>query len=324
MKKGVRKKLIISLVILILVIVAGILIYNYSQKRVQLSPETNIILNPDFETWSGTTLSSWSAPVGGVLSKSSDKINGISSLQIQRTGYGYVIGQDIIVASGETYSFEIYMKKISGEAAWARVVNPQAGGSYSAWQWQSFVSQYNNAQWQKFSQTITIPSGITKIRFELGGSSMNALYDGAKLVKTSTSTAPITASWNNNANYPIINAVDNNINTYYMACSTPGTTYNNGNVIYDLGAIKTLTQINLDFAQSNAVYPGAPASVYTVSISNDKSTWTKVYTQNYVIARAPDISIPINNLQARYVKLEYTKVNDGTGWCLALNEMSVK
>ena len=36
------------------------------------------------------------------------------------------------------------MKKISGEAAWARVVNPQAGGSYSAWQWQSFVSQYNN------------------------------------------------------------------------------------------------------------------------------------------------------------------------------------
>ena len=319
MKKGVRKKLIISLVILILVIVAGILIYNYSQKRVQLSPETNIILNPDFETWSGTTLSSWSAPVGGVLSKSSDKINGISSLQIQRTGYGYVIGQDIIVASGETYSFEIYMKKISGEAAWARVVNPQAGGSYSAWQWQSFVSQYNNAQWQKFSQTITIPSGITKIRFELGGSSMNALYDGAVLMKV-----PITSSWNNNPNYPIINAVDNNVNTYYMACSSPGTTYNNGNVIYDLGAIKTLTQINLDFAQSNAVYPGAPASVYTVSISNDKSTWTKVYTQNYVIARAPDISIPINNLQARYVKLEYTKVNDGTGWCLALNEISVK
>ena len=44
----------------------------------------------------------------------------------------------------------------------------------------------------------------------------------------------------------------------------------------------------------------------------------------YVTARAPDISIPISNLQARYVKLEYTKVNDGTGWCLALNEISVK
>ncbi len=44
----------------------------------------------------------------------------------------------------------------------------------------------------------------------------------------------------------------------------------------------------------------------------------------YVVARAPDVSIPISNLQARYVKLEYTKVNDGTGWCLALNEMSVR
>jgi len=276
---------------------------------------TNLIINPDFESFDlSMSPSLWQKGTGATISQSADKFNGVNSVQLTRaSGYGYTIGQDFNVQAGETYYFEIYMKKLSGSVAWARIVDP------AKWQWQSFVSQYNNGVWQKFSQTVTIPSGITKVRFELGGSSMNALYDGAVLMKV-----PITASWNNNANYPIINAVDNNINTYYMACSSPGTTYNNGNVIYDLGAIKTLTQINLDFAQSNAVYPGAPASVYTVSISNDKSTWTKVYTQNYVIARAPDISIPINNLQARYVKLEYTKVNDGTGWCLALNEISVK
>ena len=317
MRKSVRKKLIIILII-VAVILVGILIYNYYKKGVLFAPETNIILNPDFESWSSTTLSSWSAPVGGVLSKSSDKINGLSSLQIQRTGYGYVTGQNFNVQPGETYYFEIYIKKLSGSVAWARVVDP------AKWQWQSFVSQYNNNAWQKFSQTVTIPQGVTQIRLELGGSNMNALYDGAVLLKTSTSTAPITASWNNNAVHPITHAIDNNINTYYMACSTPGGAYNTGNVIYDLGAIKTLTQINLDFNQWNAIYPGAPASQYSVSISNDKSSWTNVYNNPYTVARAPDVSIPINNLQGRYIKLEYTKVNDGTGWCLALNEIGVE
>ncbi len=148
------------------------------KEKIQCEIGDNLLANHDFESWSGTTLSLWSAPLEGTLSQSSDKVNGFSSLQIVKSsGYGYITGQTFNVQPGETYYYEIYMKKNSGTAAWMRIVDADT------FVWQSSVSQANSNVWEKFSGSITIPAGVTQIRFELGGSSMTALYDSAVLRK---------------------------------------------------------------------------------------------------------------------------------------------
>ena len=136
-----------------------------------------------------------------------------------------------------------------------------------------------------------------------------------------------------NPNYPPRNAIDGNLNTYAMGNPKPTTYNNNGYFMYDIGSIKSLDSITFDFAQWNAVYPGAPPCTYQVFTSTDNYHWTQVYsrqedathkcssTSSY--SRAPDVTIPINT-PVRYIRLFYTKVNDGTGWSIAINEVGFK
>lgn len=61
MKKRVRKNWIIAIIVIAVVILVGILIYNYSQKGVLLAPSENLLLNPRFEDITGNNLKSVSS-----------------------------------------------------------------------------------------------------------------------------------------------------------------------------------------------------------------------------------------------------------------------
>ncbi len=132
----------------------------------------------------------------------------------------------------------------------------------------------------------------------------------------------LSASWNDNAGHSVALAGDNNASTYYLACTSPDGKYNNGTVTYDLGAVKDIKNISLDFNQWDAVYPGAPASVYVLEVSDNNLIFLSQAHQVSGDGRVADLNLPLE-ARGRYVRLRHTKVNDGTGWCLALNEFKV-
>jgi len=105
-------------------------------------------------------------------------------------------------------------------------------------------------------------------------------------------------------------------------------TYNTGSIQSDLGEVKKISTINIAFGPSEwetpgAIdYPGSSPNVYTVEVSEDGSTWTNVATKNGV--HAFDFSFTTEGINARYVRLSYTKINDGSGWCLVVKEFTVE
>lgn len=138
------------------------------------------------------------------------------------------------------------------------------------------------------------------------------------------SPVSITASLNANSSFPIGRAIDSDNKTYYMACSTPLGSNNSGWVQVDLGRDVEISKINFDWATWEAVYPGASPSAFTVSLIKNSGVAELVHTQAAgSCERCNDLDLSLTGKSARYIKLAYTKVNDATGWCLALNEVTV-
>ncbi|MEI6494848.1 MAG: discoidin domain-containing protein [bacterium] len=154
---------------------------------------------------------------------------------------------------------------------------------------------------------------------------------------------PVTVSYENNPDHPASYATDGNPDTYYMACPSgnygndedwsgrlqgqPVSDYNNGWLQYDLGSTQKVDKIRLDFGLSEwdtpgkIDYPGSGPSEYQVAVSNDGVNWQNIVTKSGVHAFSFEMSP--TSVTGRYIRLNYTMVNDGTGWCLAVKEFKV-
>lgn len=136
----------------------------------------------------------------------------------------------------------------------------------------------------------------------------------------------ITAKFNDHSTNTIGKAADGDENTYYMACSNPSSRYNSGFVLYDLKEIKSLNSISVKFHNGftkNVDYPAAAPSYYNLKVSADNVNWEIISSRNGPNLRASDISLTFEEIkQIRYIRLDHTRINDGTGWCLGIKELS--
>jgi hypothetical protein len=118
--------------------------------------------------------------------------------------------------------------------------------------------------------------------------------------------------------YPASYAIDNNPATRWVASFTPSVANNNAWIQLDLGSVKEVGRLMWTGA-SGYPFPAHSPAHYTIAASNDGVNWTTVASRSH--------SSPVINgdepigLNARYLRLTTTKVNDGTGWSLGFSEI---
>jgi hypothetical protein len=116
-------------------------------------------------------------------------------------------------------------------------------------------------------------------------------------------------------------AVDTNEATLWIANLEPAPANNQTWFQLDLGSVKPVARLRWLAAQGTP-YPASAPSKYSVLVSSDALTWTAI-----PITPEPAKSTPVGNVllntNARYVRLQTTRVNDGTGWALGLREIWV-
>ena len=153
----------------------------------------------------------------------------------------------------------------------------------------------------------------------------------ACLVVTGLSPRPVfaegkrldaTASANSSAeNYAPELAIDTNENTLWVASLKPARTNNQSWFQLDFGSVKQVARLHWIAAQGTP-YPASAPTEYRVLLSTNEIEWTCVPApfSHETTTLVGDVLL---NADARYVRLETTKVNDGSGWALGLREIWV-
>ena len=89
----------------------------------------------------------------------------------------------------------------------------------------------------------------------------------------------------------------------------------------DLGSVKPVARLHWLAAQGTP-YPASAPKEYRVLLSSDGQHWRPMPVPPVEGASEPNGDVLLN-ATARYVRLEATKINDGTGWSLGLREIWV-
>lgn len=119
--------------------------------------------------------------------------------------------------------------------------------------------------------------------------------------------------------YPAAYAVDGNPSTQWIANLTPTTDNNNAWVILDLGAVYMVDTLKWKGGMWQP-YPAQSPGDYTIEVAQqDGQNWAKIATRtNPVGVIDGNETIGMN---ARYIRLQTTKVNEGSGWALSFSEI---
>jgi hypothetical protein len=197
------------------------------------------------------------------------------------------------------------------------------------------VASYDNGQtWQDYASTGEFgifPFGITGPReirdghivgmFTLGGSGGRNIVHFFRIpVKHRVQPAGVTVSAAVTG-YPATYAIDGSESTQWVASLANNPSANFASITLDLGAIHQIRNVKWKGALFTP-YPSHSPADYTIAVSDNLSTWTTVVTRtNSGGIVNGDEPVQVN---ARYVKLATTKVNDGSGWGLSLHEFWVE
>jgi hypothetical protein len=116
-------------------------------------------------------------------------------------------------------------------------------------------------------------------------------------------------------------AVDRDENTLWLASLKPDSANNRVWFQLDLGSVKPIARLHWIAAQGTP-YPASAPAEYRVLLSDDGARW-KAAAASPPGAGVQTHSSVLLNADARYVRLETTKINDGTGWALGIKEIWV-
>lgn len=116
-------------------------------------------------------------------------------------------------------------------------------------------------------------------------------------------------------------AIDENKSTLWVASLKADKTNNNVWFQLDLGSVKQIARLHW-LAAAGAPYPASAPTKYHVDVSNDGVQWKMVRNVTDQNVNEPTGNVLLN-MDARYVRLVTTQVNDGTGWALGLREIWV-
>ena len=154
MKKRVKKNLTILIVILVL-IVAGVLIYNYSKKGVLLSPTDNVVLNLKLDENIGS-LATDSSGFGnnGVVSALWTAGKYRSALQFTEAGGHFVTVHDSASLKSNSFTISAWVNLNSYPTDWRRIVGK---------------SNFNFASNDGWDIAVINEGSVTKLNARLGG-----------------------------------------------------------------------------------------------------------------------------------------------------------
>jgi hypothetical protein len=132
------------------------------------------------------------------------------------------------------------------------------------------------------------------------------------------------AFFNDNLDHPLLNAVDESAATYYMACNNPNTKYNRGWVEFDLGEEQNVGSIYFEFLNDfgRSDYPGAGPCQYSILTASENKVFSEKKISTCENKEQDSLTVPVEET-IRYVKLDHSRINDGTGWCLTLYDFKV-
>ena len=114
-------------------------------------------------------------------------------------------------------------------------------------------------------------------------------------------------------------AVDQDEATLWTSDAQPAMENNRVWFQLDLGSVRPVARLHW-LAAGGTPYPASAPAEYRVLVSSDGAHWRPIPTAARGVETAGDVLL---NADARYVRLETTKVNDGSGWALGLKEIWV-
>ncbi|MFP2927202.1 discoidin domain-containing protein [Pyxidicoccus sp. 3LG] len=133
---------------------------------------------------------------------------------------------------------------------------------------------------------------------------------------------PATVSTSSSASgFPAAAANDADTSTLWLARLTPAAGNNSAWVTLDLGTPSWVDRLRW-LAADGAPYPAGEPTDYTVSSSMDGNSWTQVMARTS--AGAHDTALVGDEhvgRMVRYLRVQTSKVRDGTGWALGLPEL---
>ncbi|TSC61300.1 MAG: hypothetical protein Athens041674_816 [Parcubacteria group bacterium Athens0416_74] len=163
------------------------------------------------------------------------------------------------------------------------------------------------------SQTRTCTNGT------LIGSYTNA----ACTVAPAPAQSPIVVQTSSSAaGYPASNMLDSSVSTAWVASLDPIATNNFAWIQLDLGSRRYINTIG--WTSATQPYPASALQNYVIKISDNGTLWTPVVAHFEPPAGAPVYTQKESiGRNARYIRIETTKVNDASGWAASIAELSV-
>ena len=116
-------------------------------------------------------------------------------------------------------------------------------------------------------------------------------------------------------------AVDGNDATLWVASLSPRASNNSVWFQLDLGKTRQVARLHW-LAANGTPYPASAPKRYKVMVSADGTSWRTV-TDTVTEGSNEPVGDVLLNTAGRYVRLETSQINDGTGWSLGLREIWV-
>lgn len=217
---------------------------------------------------------------------------------------------DTVTGAGGTATCTATIAVAASASANSCTLNGQTvahGASVIAYQAPSVA--YGN---QCVSQTRTCANGT------LSGS-----YANAACTVAAAPQLPIVVQTSSSATgYPASNMLDGSASTAWVASLQPIGVNNFAWIQLDLGSRRYVDKV--EWTSASQPYPASVLKNYVIKVSDDGAVWTPIVAHFEPHTAAPAyVQKKSIGKNARYIRIETTKVNDGTGWAASIAELSI-
>ena len=206
---------------------------------------TELIVNPDFEIWSGASPTSWTTQLtyGTITKDTTTQHGGSNAVKITHGNstnwYEARIIQDVSVTSSLKATLKFWTKG-DGTNAGSYAIYDNTNAHYIV---DNISTSVTSANWSLVTKQITIPAGCTSIKLSLCAPALNtafAEYDDVSFITTDTSNK-------NGISVPLQTIID-----YFTATATNNMTLNSD---YNPSVYGTELSVNSDFENWSSTTP---------------------------------------------------------------------
>ncbi len=196
-----------------------------------------------------------------------------------------------------------------------------AAAASCTWNNQSVASGASVTAYQ--SSSVASGQTCTQQTRTCANGTLSGTYTNASCTVAAPTQLPIVVQTSSSATgHPANNMLDGSLSTAWVASLQPVGVNNFAWIQLDLGSRRYVDAV--EWTSASQPYPASVLKNYVIKVSDDGVAWTPIIAHFEPHTAAPAyVQKKSIGKNARYIRIETTKINDASGWAASIAELSI-